>query len=355
MLTIEQQQRDRTTTFGGSEMPILMGDSKFTTAWQLLMDKAGIEPLPYVANMYASLGNILEPVVQDKMKTTNMDEHEYKNENYYLPVVGHIDGVRKSETLETLIEIKVSSASLEDAYKQYRAQIQMYLHLTGHKKAELHLLNRNNDKIKPLWDNVRLRHFKLKDWQLAYASEKQQELIEQELALEFESLKIAKKDVLVKKVKYDVNYQLEIDEKINTFCKYLEMIHEDPFIDLAQLKVEFEREMNGQHELVEYDTTTIEKLEVQIKAMKEIEKQYKAEKEKLLTFMQDNDIKKIDNDKFSITRKAGYTSISIDTKKLKEEEPELQKELINKYEKVKVTKESLTVKIKEKKNEILER
>lgn len=342
MLTNEQQQRDRTTTFGGSEMPILMGDSKFTTAWQLLLDKAGIEPLPYVANMYASLGNILEPVVQEKMKTTNMDEHEFVNHDYYLPVVAHIDGIKKmKDSQDQLIEIKVSSANLEEVYKQYRAQIQMYLHVTGMKKAELHLLQRIG-KIKKTFDLVKQDWFNIKDYQLQYLNEEDQYQIENELKTEFANLKILKKDIQVKKIKYDVNYQMEIDDKINIFCKYLQKIHNDPFIDLESLKTDFEREMNGQHELVEYDTTVIEELELQLSTMKEIEKQYKEEKEKLLEFMQENDIKKIDNDKFVIIRVDESKRTAFDSKALKETQPAIYEQ----YKKESVTKASVRIKLK---------
>lgn len=69
-------------------------------------------------------------------------------------------------------------------------------------------------------------------------------------------------------------------------------------------------------------------------------------KEELGEAMDQFGIKSIDNDLIKITRTAASTSKSLDTTKLKNEEPKLYAELMEDYPKVSTRSASLTIKVK---------
>lgn len=79
---------------------------------------------------------------------------------------------------------------------------------------------------------------------------------------------------------------------------------------------------------------------------KAIKEQTAALKEELGKAMDEHGIKSIDNDLLKITRTAGSTSKSLDTTKLKNEEPKLFAELMEDYPKISKRSASLTIKVK---------
>lgn len=79
-----------------------------------------------------------------------------------------------------------------------------------------------------------------------------------------------------------------------------------------------------------------------------LENTNKTIKEKLLQTMEKNGDKKFENDFISITYVAPTTRTTIDSKKLKEEQPEIFKE----YSKINDVKSSIRIKVKNKPNEI---
>lgn len=338
-LTDEQQQKDRSKSYGGSDFPKIMGDSKFGTPWDIVLEKSGVKPREQTENAYISFGNITESFVQEFMGTTNCDNKEFTCNDYELPLICHIDGIRQADAHAVLIEIKASSEDKEAVYNEYRSQIQVYMHAVGLKKAEFHLFQRTG-KVKELFNKC--TENMTSDWRMEYFNEEQQQEVEAKMLEEMQKFKIAKSHIKVKKVKYDVEYQLEINERVKLIDKYIDLIKFDPFHDIEELEKRFNEEVNGVHELVQYDTSVIEQLESQLAGMKELEKNLKEEKEKLLEFMQDNDIKQIDNDKFKITRKQGSVRKSFD-KALYEME---NGPIPDKYNKLSPVKESLLIKLK---------
>ncbi|WP_312753723.1 hypothetical protein [Rummeliibacillus suwonensis] len=83
-----------------------------------------------------------------------------------------------------------------------------------------------------------------------------------------------------------------------------------------------------------------------IQQEKEIKEKTKALKEELGAAMDKFGIKSIDNDLLKITRTTGSTSKSLDTTKLKNEEPKLFAELLEDYPKITQRSASLTIKVK---------
>lgn len=97
---------------------------------------------------------------------------------------------------------------------------------------------------------------------------------------------------------------------------------------------------DGRYGLVVDVVDTIITIENEIKKLKEIQDSYK---EKILNAMEENDIKEIDIPELKITRKLATTRESLDSKRLKTEQPDLYDE----YCKISEVKGSITIKIKE--------
>ena len=79
---------------------------------------------------------------------------------------------------------------------------------------------------------------------------------------------------------------------------------------------------NGEYGLVSDAINTIVEIEKQIKDLKALQDSYK---ENLLKEMEENNVLKVDTEKLLISYVAPSTRETLDSKKLKEEEPELAK------------------------------
>jgi predicted phage-related endonuclease len=50
---------DRDKYIGGSDLPAILGLSKFKTRWQLLLEKAGLEERTFAGNRFTEYGHII--------------------------------------------------------------------------------------------------------------------------------------------------------------------------------------------------------------------------------------------------------------------------------------------------------
>lgn len=289
--------KNRDKYLGGSDFPALMGDSPFTKPFEVLLEKAGLQPKVVEDNLYISFGNILEPYVQKAMKTINMDEETFSSEAFAYPVKCHIDG-KRGKTL--LIEIKCSGKSLKEVYKQYKSQIQVYMHVCGLKKAELHLYGRKN--FQETFDGLKEK-FEM-DFRCVYSNDEEKEEAEKIIKEDIESgkIEISKDKIEVLKIEYDQDLQNEIERRVEILNKYVDIVKYDPFFeDEEQLKVDFENELNAKsNEIALINNEAISEMKnilIQMDSLKTREKELKQE---LKQEMENNNIKKIDNDEFQI-------------------------------------------------------
>ena len=95
----------------------------------------------------------------------------------------------------------------------------------------------------------------------------------------------------------------------------------------------------GSLELAQEAIEKIKEVEVRIKELEAIQKDYKA---KLLEIMEANDILKFDNETITITRKEATTRATLDSKLLQEELPDVYIA----YAKTSNVKGSITIKVK---------
>lgn len=137
-------KEDRQKWIGGSDTPIIMGISPFTTRFDLLLFKAGLQENEFEGNEYTEYGNTMEPKIRtyiNGLYNTNFIEGKHEDEK--LGYRCHTDGENK----DTILEIKTTSQihdSIED-YKIYLVQLLFYMMNTKKKKGMLAVYKRPED------------------------------------------------------------------------------------------------------------------------------------------------------------------------------------------------------------------
>lgn len=138
------------------------------------------------------------------------------------------------------------------------------------------------------------------------------------------------------------------DENLYTLDEYLKIVPRDVEVPLCNetwedrikantndlIKLE-----NGEYGLVKDAVDTIIEIETEMNRLKELQDNYK---KLLLEKMEEKNILKIDIPELTITRKAPTTRETLDSKKLKEDMPEIYDE----YVKISDVKGSITIKVK---------
>lgn len=102
---------DRNLYIGGSDIPAILGISRFTTRWELLQYKAGIKENTFTGNIYTEYGNTMEPKIRDWVNETwdcHFEETKIvMDDSEVLPTRYHADGDDTEEG--ELLEIKTTS------------------------------------------------------------------------------------------------------------------------------------------------------------------------------------------------------------------------------------------------------
>lgn len=149
--------QDRDKYIGGSDIPAILGLSKFTTRWHLLLEKAGLEERTFAGNRYTEYGHIIEPQIRDFINltyNTNFVPNRVINGDLRL----HTDGFNG----ECVLEIKSTSDiySTADGYKVYLVQLVKYMEQNEVTKGILAVYDRPED-MNPVFDGKRLQVFEI--------------------------------------------------------------------------------------------------------------------------------------------------------------------------------------------------
>ena len=149
--------QDRDQYIGGSDIPAILGISKFTTRWQLLLQKAGLEERNFSGNRYTDYGHIIEPQIRAHINliyNTNFMPNRVINEDLRL----HTDGFNG----ECVLEIKSTSDihPSVDGYKSYLVQLVKYMEQNEVSKGILAVYERPED-FSPVFDAARLQVFEI--------------------------------------------------------------------------------------------------------------------------------------------------------------------------------------------------
>lgn len=269
-------KQDRQKWLGGSDVSIIMGISPFTTRFDLLLFKAGLQENEFNGNEYTEYGNVMEDKIrtyinetyQRKFKET---KYEYKGTS----IRCHLDG----EDDKGVLEVKTTSQIHDDVneYEVYLVQLLLYMKQTGHDKGILAVYERPEDFNEEL-DPNRLHTYEIdiKDYQ---------ELVN------------------------------EIYTEIDRFKMDLERVKENPLITEEELLPVPIQEISHQ----------LENIENQLAMYKELEKQEKELKAKLYDAMEEYNIKKWKTPGgITITKTASVpdkTEMVFNENKFKEEQP----------------------------------
>lgn len=146
---------DRDKYIGGSDIPAILGISKFVSRWQLLLQKAGLEERSFTGNRFTEYGHIIEPQIRNYInvveKTNYVPNRVINGDIRY-----HSDGFNG----ERVLEIKSTSDiySSVDGYKVYLVQLLKGMEENGVEEGILAVYHRPED-LNPVFDPQRLQVF----------------------------------------------------------------------------------------------------------------------------------------------------------------------------------------------------
>lgn len=148
---------DRDKYIGGSDIPAILGISKFTSRWQLLLEKAGLEERTFTGNRYTEYGHIIEPQIREYINliyNTNFVPNRVINGDFRY----HSDGFNG----EIALEVKSTSEihSTVDGYKVYLVQLIKGMQENGVQRGILAVYDRPED-MNPVFDPKRLQVFEI--------------------------------------------------------------------------------------------------------------------------------------------------------------------------------------------------
>lgn len=285
-------KQNRHLYVGGSDIPTILGINKYKTQFELAQEKVGIKKSEFQGNEYTHFGNVLEPQIRDYINMVN--------ETNFIPStrINEEHGIRSNtdgydQDADLILEIKTHGKN--PTLKVYEAQMQLYMWQFNVNYGWLALYERPND-FNTEFDADRLK---------------------------------------IELISRDDEYIQKILDAIETFwirCEYLKdnpEMTEQEFLNVGQNEVAI-------------IANQVSKLELQLAEFKQLEKQYKEAKQKLHDAMEEYDIKKFETDYIIITRILPGERKSFDSKRFKEDYPELAEE----YQKVSKTAGSVRIKVK---------
>ena len=148
---------DRDKYIGGSDIPAILGISKFTSRWQLLLQKAGLEERPFSGNRFTEYGHIIEPQIRNYInvihKTNFVPNRVINGDIRY-----HSDGFNGEKVLEVKSTSDIYSSA--DGYKVYLVQLLKGMAENGVEEGILAVYHRP-EELNPVFDPQRLQVFEI--------------------------------------------------------------------------------------------------------------------------------------------------------------------------------------------------
>ena len=312
----ESVTQNRNKYLGGSDLPALFNVSPFKDCFTLAREKAGVIPAAFKGNEYTRYGQLLEPQIRDYINSIyELKFKENTNINEDLRLRSNCDGLDKDAGL--LLEIKTNAGdktTYEDVY-DYVLQMQMYMFQFNVEKGYLVQYKRPDN----FWTG------------LDYETQHTDDYFNQD----FDAERIS-----VMEIKRDDKLIQQILSKAEKFWNDIERLKQNP--DMS------EQEFYFGDNLVEYNDTInkLSILEKELNRLSEMEKEAKTQREILYRLMEKVGVKTIVTDALMITKVNPTTTKTIDSKKLKEEMPEIAEQ----YTKVSKKKGYVTIKVRTDKN-----
>lgn len=293
---------DRHKYVGGSDLPSILGlNAKYgTSIFEFAKEKAGILPNTFKGNQFTKYGQQMEPVIREYINSiygvNYLEDTVIDTKRGYR---GNTDGIDRGADIP-ILEVKTFGEELDVDY--YTAQCQFYMETFSQDACLLVGYKRPED----FYTGV--------DYEL--------ENDNTYFNLEFDENRI------VTYIIYrDPSLWAKIEERIIAFKKAVEKLRKNH--DMTE--AEFNKIFYGTD--VIKASNKVAKLETKLLKFKELEKEHKQVKEDLYNLFEEKGILSFDTGTMKITKVAptSYDTVSVDTAKLKENEPSI-------YEKYKVIK-----------------
>lgn len=134
----------RENFIGGSDVPAVMGISKFKTRFELLQEKAGLKEDQFAGNVYTEYGNTMEPKIREYINSTmEFDFKEDVRTDGYMRY--HADGY--DEGTNFVLEIKTTSQIKNEVeeYQPYLVQLLTGMDMFGAQQGLLAVYERPHD------------------------------------------------------------------------------------------------------------------------------------------------------------------------------------------------------------------
>ena len=148
---------DRDKYIGGSDIPAILGISKFTTRWQLLLQKAGLEDRSFSGNRFTEYGHIIEPQIRDYINLIYQTNY-VPNRTIIGDLRYHADGYNGEKVLEVKSTSEIYSSV--DSYKVYLVQLLKGMEMNDAKEGILAVYERP-ENLDRNFDPTRLQIFEI--------------------------------------------------------------------------------------------------------------------------------------------------------------------------------------------------
>lgn len=133
---------DRNKYIGGSDIPIIMGISKFKNRFTLLLEKAGLKENEFLGYKYTEHGSLMEPLIRDYINQTEKNKF-IPNRIIKDDLRVHTDGFNG----ECVLEIKDTSNESKtlSEYTHYIVQLLFGMHMNNVAKGKLAVYHREDN------------------------------------------------------------------------------------------------------------------------------------------------------------------------------------------------------------------
>ena len=207
---------DREKYIGGSDIPIIMGISRFSSRFDLLLFKAGLKEIDNEGNSYTEYGNTMEPKIRQYINT--LFKRNFKEDKLIKDDIRcHFDGIDD----DMILEIKTTSMIYQNVndYKTYLVQLLFYMINANIENGMLCVYERPSD-FDESFDSDRLQIFtiKLSDYQDLCV-----EILEavQQFRIDLQKLKdnpfLTEQDLINTSVVILANKVVKLEERLKTY------------------------------------------------------------------------------------------------------------------------------------------
>lgn len=293
---------DRNKYVGGSDLPSILGlNAKYgTSIFEFAKQKAGIIPNSFKGNQFTKYGQVMEPVIRDyinsKYQCDYLEDTVVDSKRGYR---GNTDGIDRNAEVP-ILEVKTFGEELDVEY--YMAQCQFYMETFNQPRCRLVGYKRPVD----FYTGV---DYDLENEDSYFNYEFDENRLEEHI------------------IERDSKLWEKIEERIKAFKNAVEKLKANPNMS----EEEFNNIFYGKDLMIL--TNKVANLENELISIKAKDNEYKKAKEELYNLFEERGIISFDTGTVKITKVAptSYDTISIDTAKLKDEEPSI-------YEKYKIVK-----------------